>query len=203
MAKIRVQVALHNDSGLDEDDVVNTWHFTGSANSTDGAAIVDHLETFYDAFDDWLSNTLSGSCTAKLYNIDALPSGPPFYTETFTITPGTGQSLPSEVALCLSYQAAQTPGLDQRNRRGRIYLGPFADAANTTSGVARPNSTMIGIIGTAATALATAAFGTGTPWHVYSSTLGTSAPVVDGWIDNAWDTQRRRGVAPTTRTTWT
>lgn len=47
-------------------------------------------------------------------------------------------------------------------------------------------------------------------WCIYSPTTETQTaslassfiPIVGGWVDNAWDTQRRRGLEPTTRTTW-
>jgi len=47
-------------------------------------------------------------------------------------------------------------------------------------------------------------------WAVYSPTTdavdtidNAFNDVLDGWVDNAFDTQRRRGPAATTRITWT
>jgi hypothetical protein len=39
-------------------------------------------------------------------------------------------------------------------------------------------------------------------WVTVSPTAGTSGVVTDGWVDNAWDTQRSRGAAPTMRIDW-
>jgi hypothetical protein len=40
-------------------------------------------------------------------------------------------------------------------------------------------------------------------WVVYSPTDDAYHEVANGWVDNAWDTQRRRGYKPTSRTTFT
>jgi len=43
----------------------------------------------------------------------------------------------------------------------------------------------------------------GWDWVVYSPTNGNTVNVDNGWVDNAFDTQRRRGLAVTARTNWT
>jgi len=105
----------------------------------------------------------------------------------------------------LSFQGERTSGQSQARRRGRVYLGPFGSSAgDTTSG--RPSSGLRGGIITAA-----AAFGVQSQaaiewvWGVIS-TAGPSmsfSEVKDGWVDDAWDTQRRRGEGATLRTTFT
>jgi len=203
MPIVRCQASLTNDSGLAEDACVNTWHYFGNADATAAGLFNDRLEDLYTTIQNWLSQSLTGGVVTKFYDVTVLPSGPPFHTDSFTITPGTSGPLPEEVALCLSYQALQTPGLDQRNRRGRVYIGPFGTNALATGAPARPHGTLITDLAGAATALASGAASDGTPWVVYSSTLASSALVTDGWVDNAWDTQRRRGKAASSRTTWT
>jgi len=39
-------------------------------------------------------------------------------------------------------------------------------------------------------------------WVVYSTVDNAMYPVDNGWVDNSWDTQRRRGVKPTARYTF-
>jgi hypothetical protein len=39
-------------------------------------------------------------------------------------------------------------------------------------------------------------------WVVWSEADQDAGSVFDGWIDNAFDTQRRRGVQASSRTTW-
>jgi hypothetical protein len=42
----------------------------------------------------------------------------------------------------------------------------------------------------------------GYTWVAYSGKLGTGTVVTNGWCDNSFDTQRRRGQDPTVRDTW-
>lgn len=95
--------------------------------------------------------------------------------------------------------------MPQARRRGRIYLGPFGQTVLGTTAVTsdRPLAAAVTAIANAATALATATAGAVVPWVIYSPTNGSGAVVTDGWVDNAFDTQRRRGVAATSRTLWT
>jgi hypothetical protein len=37
-------------------------------------------------------------------------------------------------------------------------------------------------------------------WAVYSTVNATGVEVTNGWVENAWDTQRRRGRIATVRT---
>lgn len=37
-------------------------------------------------------------------------------------------------------------------------------------------------------------------WRIWSPTNNNSVLIDNGWVDNAWDTQRRRGVEATART---
>jgi hypothetical protein len=39
-------------------------------------------------------------------------------------------------------------------------------------------------------------------WCLYSRKLDLMPEIVGGWVDNAWDIQRRRGYAATSRTTF-
>lgn len=99
-----------------------------------------------------------------------------------------------------SFQGARTSGSVQARRRGRIYIGPLK---TTTSTNGRPNSTAITTLATASSALGIDLNAVAdTTWCVWSPTSGTAVPITDGWVDNAFDTQRRRGWDPTSRTTY-
>lgn len=92
-----------------------------------------------------------------------------------------------------------------RRGRGRVYLGPFGTLANDSSS-GRPSSTMRTAIRNAAQVLLDASSTSpGIDWVVMTQAAGpaTSTPVHDGWIDDAWDTQRRRGIAPSLRSVYT
>lgn len=132
------------------------------------------------------------------------------------------------MAICLSFQGATGSGVNMRRRRGRVYLGPLAGTVvdASTSGTeitAAARST----IATAAAALAhgpdvgdarlavfsraTANITDGLPVDANEPAIGYSdaalsagfEDVVSGWVDNAFDIQRRRGVQASARTTWT
>lgn len=205
MAIWRAQVEFDGESGLPEDKIVNTWHFEGSETATDTANIDDMLSDFYDETYAGLrlagqmsSVAVSGDVTIKIFCLaDPEPRLPRAeYFHTWTV--GGTSSLPTEVALCLSYNAQPISGLPQARRRGRVFLGPFL---TTNTAQARPNSALITSVLAAASQLLAASQASVTwQWVVYSRRNEAGADVVGGWVDNAWDTQRRRGVKSTART---
>lgn len=206
MPTVRALITIPMDSGLLEDAATNTLYF--EAPLVDQAAeltgITTALTSFYQAVDVYLSARCNNPVTVRYYDLSQAQPRVPLREDTMTLTFGTGDPLPQEVALCLSFQGAKSSGVNQARRRGRIYLGPLdRTAAGSTVNADRPHATALSTIATAATALATAAFGNGTPWVVYSPSNNASTSVTDGWLDNAFDTQRRRGLAPTSRTLWT
>lgn len=215
MAFTKAQVVLANTSGLPADDMINTWHFvTSSNNSINGAEISLRLEQFYtqtasgtgQTISEFLGNCLSRASQAvevRLYD-EAANNLPPYYTDTFTLGAVTETvDLPWEVASCLSFRNDSVTSYPARNRRGRVFLGPLNILARTETGASvRPSSTFIDTVLGRAEVLSDAddaAVG----WVIWSPTLGQSFPVEVGWMDNAFDTQRRRGEAPTARTTVT
>lgn len=141
-------------------------------------------------------------------------------------------SIPEEVACCMSLQtdlvlAETAPGIDssiptseaardagapefhsghdrlQSRFRGRIYLGPFNSGvlATDTNGRSEPLlsfRTDLTLIAEAFVADLGADWG----WEVFSRRAWAGSLVTHGYIDDAWDTQRRRGQKATTRTTF-
>ena len=211
MPIIRGIVTLGRDSALPEDQVVNVFHFDASG-PTGGQLddIADHLITFYKDVNttparsvaSFLSSDLSGSIVVKLYNLsDTVPRAPVLEVAT-TMTVGTGQSLPAEVALCLSFQGAPLSGQPQARRRGRVYIGPLDIECLTTDPVGRPVQEFMDTLGASADRMQTDSNASSTPWGVLSVTDNQLVEIVDGWVDNAFDTQRRRGEAATVRNVW-
>jgi len=201
----RCQVAIPADTGIGRDAVINNWGFFSAQGS---AAVLDDIDGPLKAFYDGWANYRGGlqdwkNSRLKLYDMSQpVPRAPVADVILPLSTAEQTTNLPGEVALCLSFQAARVSGLSQARRRGRIYLGPFATVANVSS-TGRPDSTMRTAILANAQSFLTALAGTSTGWHVISQPTPqspmTSAPVVGGWMDDAWDTQRRRGVSPLTR----
>jgi hypothetical protein len=209
-------------SGLSEDRFVNTFHALSDepllpANFT---ALVTAIQHFYHpAASNGLSSYLSQELntigrTIKVYDLTQAKPRAPIFTFVDTAVPFAviaGDTMPAEVACCLSYEAVKLSGTPQARRRGRLYLGPFSVLAidNTDANLkSRPKQGMIDIATLAADALRIAMSAAGFEWSVYSPTIDAGdvgdpaafVPIDHWWMDNAWDTQRRRGAAPTNRT---
>lgn len=211
----RVICTLEHDSGLPEDHYVNVMHFDGDDSQTwaeDADDLVARIDTFYTAIVGNLGSTLSGARTYQVYDLsEPTPRVPKYEERRTTGWSMAGTCLPEEVALCVSFQASQESGLSQARRRGRIYLGPWASTSNVvTSGRARPADAVITAVATAFGAMAIGPDAGDFRLSVFSPTTFAATnsldqafnDVVDGWVDNAWDTQRRRGAPTLARTTF-
>ena len=138
----------------------------------------------------------------KIYNLDDTKPRAPIYeqTDTDAISGLSGTGFPNEVAACLSYHAAKLSGAIQARRRGRIYLGPLNTSTGsiTPTGDSRPNATFRAAVLSAAGYAALQLAAAGATWAVYSPTANTAVKIDVFSIDDAFDTQRRRGMAATT-----
>lgn len=210
------QVRLARDNGLPEDVVINTFHFStstiGSVSAVEATEITDRLTSFYNDLATGATvivRTMLSSVLAavgheiRVYDLEQPEPRAPIRTQAMAMTPGSG-AMPSEVALCLSYRGALVSGLNPRRRRGRIYLGPLTIgiASVTDTADVRPD------IGYRQSLLAAADTilqreEDGVFWVVASQPVEggpiSTTPVTFMWVDNAFDTQRRRGADPTSR----
>lgn len=146
-----------------------------------------------------------------------------------TLTPGT-DAAPAEVAICLSYRNLSGSVLGGGNfnapfaqRRGRIYFGPLGKGSIVaqSAGDARPEAGLRTTLLEATDWLRDQAPSTGHTLCVYSRPFpgrplterpgkaplpplpardGMAYPVEEFLIDDAFDTQRRRGARRTNRT---
>lgn len=221
MPVIKIQHSFQGISGVAEDQYVNTFHVLASStdsDSLDGMAAA--VRTFYNTMPSLgthpLTWYLAGMADTvgervKIYDLsDPIPRTP-LFDESYTPSGSFGNamaSLPSEVAACLSYAAAPTSGVPMSRLRGRIYIGPLSMSAADNLGpsdAARPSAIFREDMVRSAKRLANdlATIDPVAIWVVYSPTSNTSHGIVRWWADDAWDTQRRRGDAPTTRFTMT
>ncbi len=198
-----LQVTLRTTDNIPANYVTNQFALTGELGvPTDCDAARDALEVFYTALRaNVLGIPIAGTGhIVKAYDLPGLTPNYPYYESTFDLdSVPTSAGLPGEVALCLSFQGARSAGLDQARRRGRIYLGILAAGVNS---VGRPSSAALTTVTNAAVALyddldAIASAGS---WAVWSPTNGDAVPLTDCWVDNAFDTQRSRGVPASSRT---
>jgi hypothetical protein len=212
---VLITASFEHDSGLPQDAVVNTFHFNSlTATSVTGSAmqaIFDQLVDFYTVaktpgtagLTSFYSEVLTGHCDLKAYDLSTPAPRFPVRTGAFNATLGSaGNPLPSEVALCLSYQAAKVSGEDQAHKRGRIYLGPFQDT-NTVNDDGTPQNGLVNAAAGAGKFLRTISVDDDYFWCVRSRVQDTALPVNDGWVDRAFDTQRRRGEKARSRLNWT
>jgi hypothetical protein len=153
-------------------------------------------------------------------HLDGSPHGSPIATRGDTmnsISPGA-TALPREVACVLTLRGTawedmpveapdgSDPGtaVDRPKQRhsGRVYFGPLNSIANdTASSRSRPHSQLRSDMLLAAADLADDARALGGQWCVWSRKDEFLYTITDVQVDNAWDTQRRRGEAATLRST--
>lgn len=191
--------------------------------------ILDKVVAFYTAVASGNTAPLASSFGETLANsghsVKLYDQGQPkpravVASREFSITPSTG-SLPNEVCLALSFRGISISGADPSRRRGRVYVGPFREGQGTISGADnRPSTALMNILANCGAALlaANAAFGptapAGSRWVIEGLRADVPKPAdpkVDNpkslvpvailWVDNAWDTQRRRGAKASTRVT--
>lgn len=213
MPIIRAQVTIPYDSNLPEDVVVNTFHFNvTTANQTAHDVIAAMLADFYGTVPEGAAGAISAFLSANLNSANASirtydlsqaePRQPIDVTNPGWTWAGAGAFLPEELAVCLSFQAVGVSGEPQARRRGRVYIGPLGQNALETTGN-RPEQDFIDRLVAAAQTLKDESITNAARWVVYSEAAGGVGYNVDnGWCDNAFDVQRRRGVAATSRTLW-
>lgn len=196
MPIFRCQSVMQWETGLPEDITVNTFHV--QAATLNGTMLTTAWEDFMNDIQGLFGDVVAGSGhLLKVYNLaDAEPRAPVHEGSwAFGVAP-SGETLPTEVALCVSYRGERISGTNPRRRRGRMYLGPLNDSSNVSG---RPNSTYIDAI---MDAFVTFDLTLGTEGHqfvIYSRVdEGPVYPTL-AWVDNAFDTQRRRGYTPDTR----
>lgn len=203
MAVARCQVSIPHDNGLPRDAINNVWYFRTPLGVTLAHSVLIglRLTDFYNGIFGYYSKLLNpAGARLRVYDMaDAPPRAPKGDLALLITTPPASTALPSEVALCLTFQGLKVSGLPQARRRGRLYLGPFGTSANDgTNGV--PNDNMVPQILTQATNLKNANNDADNiQWVVRSQVAQSVVDVDNGWVDNAFDTQRRRGPGPTAR----
>lgn len=210
MPNYAVEVRLNYTTGLPQDVAVNTFCFSDALGAADLDVVCDLLEDFYNVIPTGgtalLANYISsvvdrGANKSEMFVYTIGSPGPPVLYRTWTLGSAVGSGiLPLEVALCLSF-AGTTPGVPSARQRGRIYLGPLQ--ANTAGTDGKPTSTFINNLAKAAAQLGAAATTNLSPWCVHSRVNGAAYGITHGWVDNEFDTQRRRQVPATSRTTYT
>ncbi len=212
MPTYRAQVVIPFFTNMPSDVITNTWHFD-PLTPLDFEEVRDlvtpRLVTLYGTvygggrgLADYVVDTAG---TVRWYDLQAPPPRAPVILPFALPATSSTSSIPTEVALVLSFQAPQVSGAPQARRRGRVYFGALTSSfvqPATSSSFPRFTDAAVSSIAAAAAAFMDGLESDGVRWTVWSPTDQASAIVTNGWVDNSPDTQRRRSVDATSRTTW-
>lgn len=198
MATYRAMSTLHTTSNIPDDFVVNTWHISTLDDTPNFTNLTAAWQTFMETNRGWFPATVATTGhSLKWYDLsDPEPRAPVADIEWHFAQACTGETLPAEVAVCISFQGLRVSGEEQRRRRGRIFLGPISDARNEDG---RPQASLLDDLVTNFVDFIGDLNAESCLFGVYSRADSAFVEVANVWVDNAFDTQRRRGVAVTSR----
>lgn len=216
------QVVMRSVDLSDPNTFVNTWFFTQDNPATPDATVADNIRDVLDLFYDdnvgsplgritpFMSEVIDRTrVTYAIYDLEDVSPRQPFIRNPSPqwqpAASGT-EPMPNECSIVLSYRGGpggSGGGTTNKRRRGRLYLGPWGHTAVFhTAGDkdARVSSTLLERIRDGAQLVADNALGL--TWQQYSRADNVMTPVSAGFVDNAFDTQRRRGAPAGTRLTF-
>lgn len=201
MAIARIQVTLDHTSGLAENAATTTFHVNTGIGTPDYEQLLAVASTGWEGqgtepgFFSIMSNDhCAGTGLMRVYNVDDEKPRVPRAELAISGTPANTEGMPPQIALCYSFQGARVSGIPQARRRGRNYVPWPPQAANSAG---RPTTEYMQQVWDCYVLLS------GNLLAADDSVLGIWSTVdeaftaaVDAWIDNSWDVQRRRGIAP-------
>lgn len=215
-----IQTRMTVQSGLPADEIVNDFavRFIDNPTQAELTQVMSDVGNFFsagavqnDRVGTWISGWVNRGATHRIaaYQIVDGPLGSPEF-EMNWLGPSANadpNSLPQELAACLSFHADLTgypeeagPTHPKARRRGRIYVGPLTSTAvDTGQFAARLAGPFTLALRARGGQMGRDILSHGAEWCVWSRAAQDLYPVVAGWTDDAPDTQRRRGVAPTAR----
>lgn len=193
-----IRVLAQSFGSEDSDDVIgsNGWVFakTIPGPTTDALRVeaMDAVKAFYSAIASHIGKQVY-EMRFKSYDMGEAPPRTPLESGELTLV-SSAASLPSEVACCMSYFNGTVA---RPRKRGRVFLGPLRVTVldQTLTYPTVSSSTRSAIAGAAVAEL------DGLPnitWGLLSQRDGVIWSVDEGFVDDAFDIQRRRGEDPTT-----
>lgn len=111
-----------------------------------------------------------------------------------SLPPPAAEAVPSDDRAVDEGAPLTHPGFSRPLERltGRLYLGPWSsDALAAVTGVAKINDGLRNTIVNAAKQVLIE-LGSAIVWSIWSRAQRAFVPVLEGWIDDRWDSQRRR-----------
>lgn len=216
MAIYRFQVQIPYFTNIPGDVITNDFHFSflvGNPLDADYLTCANNIVAFYNTI---YGDITFGDCMApwvvpastylKVYNVNDPTPRAPRYETVMPLADNrmTDSGIPTEVAVCASFQGDPVSGEPQARRRGRVFIGGLGQVCDPGDADEFPNvhPDLRDAICAAMDGLQQASGPDGWQWVVYSRVNNTGAPITNGWVDNAPDTQRRRGQGSTARSVW-
>lgn len=221
MTHYKTLAIFQGTTNLPEDRFVNTWHHEKVGQLGVSQEDIDNihgaLATFYDEAagvpnvsiaSRMPASVISNQLEFRTYDMGEPEPRQP-HINTVTFGPGGGSPLPTECAVTMSFHGSRSIPRE----RGRIYIGPLSTSAGTVGAAGKGmivESAFIDVVVAAASRLvANQVLTEDLFWSVFSNTRKESHPsfsglthVEGGWVDNAFDTQRRRGTRASSRDVW-
>lgn len=185
---VKAQVSFAYDSLLPRDAVViDPCYRWANLTIQDAESLANDI---HDALESWNSGYPSfPQTTIKIYDLEGTVPVLPMATVQRRTGVVTATNIPRETSLCLSFKGGPLP-----KNRGRLYL----PAATINDLSLRPSATLRNH----ALALGQHLYdvgGANVDWIVWSRVNQSATGVTSAWVDDEWDTQRRRGLRATTR----
>ena len=220
------EVRMPYTNGLERDLAVNTFSWVSNTADNDEAGVTAMFTAFNAAIDNfynadqagepepnrlsqWLSSRLDRNAVTFRYSLIDLPTGELIRVNEIAglIQPANSStSLPFEVAVCCSFRGVQG-GPNPARRKGRVFIGPLINSVletNIPSVYPAPRQAFVDVLVSAGDQLISAGDIDTDEGQlgIWSRTDKVVYPVLSGYVDNAYDTQRRRGNDPSSRTSF-
>lgn len=197
----KVTVELESATGLPRDAQQNTWWFDGpdSPSVPQWEQFRSRLVSFYNSWGTSRSQlALSGAGRLLARDTELPAPAEPVYESPITVTKQNLPPLPFDCAAVVTFAAQPVSGIRVQSLRNRIYLGGLTTGPNDPTG--RISSSFRTTVATGYNALVSALEADGEFEHVvYSTKRDEVFTVWNAWMDNQWDTQRRRDQKATAR----
>jgi hypothetical protein len=203
MPLYRLQQTIATADNTAANYATNTYHFIGD-DDTVLPALATAVQAVYSSMRLQMSNLVrQNNHEYKIYDMSDPEPRAPLLEGSWNFSAAiTNNPLPPECTICLSFQGSKISGVPQARRRGRVYL-PFLQLSGSGAD-GRPTAAVITAAVNAGTGLLTASNAAADwSWIVASSFDPLDGAIVqNGWVDNEWDTQRRRGRVATSRSVY-
>lgn len=202
----KLMTILNMDTNLPADAATMTTHWQYDGAGTPSAEALLRPKQLFAYFLDGLftNNILSAAVNHanvqwKLYDMnDPEPRSPVSQgTETPYSTTASIEA-PPELSIVCSFQGDVVSGTPQSRRRGRVYVGPLGFLAGSSI----PSTQQDHVRDAAQAMLDAVQADANWTWGIYSRVDDAFVEVTNGWVNNNWDIQRRRGLLPTSRLTF-